>query len=331
MRRRTKSPTRGRKGPSTARIKNRKNKDNKKEDNKNEKTVLVKSDSYVVDKVEDGVMKVMMEFFSEEMLPVFGITTKATGILATEEVQIKLSKGYEDFNLEMEDGSIAHFEFQSTNKGTEGLRRFRVYESSLSYKMKKPVITYVLFSGHIMDPMAELEDGINLYKVIPIIMSKEDADSLLADLRAKIDRGEPLTRSDLVTLPLLPLYGGKSSQQERIRAAFEITAKADNVSRPDVEKIEAAVYAMATKFLTNTELSQLKGEIKMTYLGQLLVEDGRKEGRAEERKNTERERQRAEKAEADARRAEADARKAEADARRSEAELQRLKKQLGLI
>ncbi|MCD7885556.1 MAG: hypothetical protein LUI87_17935 [Lachnospiraceae bacterium] len=85
---------------------------------------------------------------------------------------------------------------------------------------------------------------------------------------------------------------------------------------------------MATKFLTNTELSQLKGEIKMTYLGQLLVEDGRKEGRAEERKNTERERQRAEKAEADARRAEVDARKAKVDARK--AELQKLKKQLGL-
>ncbi|MCD7955828.1 MAG: hypothetical protein LUG93_08810 [Lachnospiraceae bacterium] len=109
--------------------------------------------------------------------------------------------------------------------------------------MKKPVVTYVLFSGHIMHPMADLADGINLYKVIPIILSKENADSLLADLRAKISSGEPLTRSDLVVLPLLPLYSGKSSQQERIRAAFEITAKADNVSRPDIEKIEAAVYA----------------------------------------------------------------------------------------
>ncbi|MCD7955827.1 MAG: hypothetical protein LUG93_08805 [Lachnospiraceae bacterium] len=79
---------------------------------------------------------------------------------------------------------------------------------------------------------------------------------------------------------------------------------------------------MATKFLTNAELLQIK-EIKMTYFGQLLVEDGRAEGCAEERKNTERERQRAEIAEANAR-------KAGTEARKAEAELQKLKKQLGL-
>ncbi|MCC8100752.1 MAG: hypothetical protein LIP11_00310 [Clostridiales bacterium] len=175
--------------------------------------------------------------------------------------------------------------------------------------------------------MSKLIDGINLYTVVPIIMSERNADSLLTDLWSKINRSEPLTRGDLAALPLLPLYGGESSQQERIRAAFRIIAKADHVSRPDVEKIEAAIYALSTKFLTNTELSQMKGEIKMTYLGQLLVEDGR----AEERKNTERERLRAEKAEADARKAEADARKAQADARKAQAELQKLKKQLGLV
>ncbi|MCD7955323.1 MAG: hypothetical protein LUG93_06150, partial [Lachnospiraceae bacterium] len=64
---------------------------------------------------------------------------------------------------------------------------------------------------------------------------KRNADSLLTNLRAKINRGEPLTRSDLAELPLLPLYGGESSQQERIHAAFKIIAEADQVSRPDVE------------------------------------------------------------------------------------------------
>ncbi|MCC8050067.1 MAG: hypothetical protein LIP10_05310 [Clostridiales bacterium] len=76
-------------------------------------TIPAKSKSEAVSQAEDGVMKLMMEFFSEEMLPLFGITMKATGVLSTEEVRIKLSKGYEDFNLEMENGSVSHFEFQS--------------------------------------------------------------------------------------------------------------------------------------------------------------------------------------------------------------------------
>ncbi|MCD8023527.1 MAG: hypothetical protein LUF30_11350, partial [Lachnospiraceae bacterium] len=100
-----------------------------------------------VNQVEDAVMKVMMEFFSEEMLPIFGITEKATAFMPTEEVHLELRKGYQDFNLEMEDGSIAHFGFQSTNGGTKDLRRFRAYEGDLSYMLQKPVTTYVLFSG----------------------------------------------------------------------------------------------------------------------------------------------------------------------------------------
>ena len=132
-------------------------------------------------------------------------------------------------------------------------------------------------------------------------MSQRDADALLAELQAKVNNGDPLMREDLVQLPLLPVFGGKSSQVERIQNAFEITTKADQVPKEDVQKIEAAIYAMATKFLSHKELEQIKGGIKMTYLGQLLMEEGRKEGRKEEQENTERERLRADKAEAELR------------------------------
>jgi len=273
-----------------------------------------------VSQTEDAVMKLMMEFFSEEMLPVFGITQKATAFTLTEEIHLELKKGYLDFNLVMEDGSVSHFEFQSTNGGTKDLRRFRTYESNLSYILQKPVTTYVLFSGKIKRPMTKLKEGINTYRIHPVIMSQQNADLLLEEMRSKITRSEALTREDLVRLPLLPIFGGKSSQLERIQTAFELTTKADQVAKEDVEKIEAAIYAMATKFLNHNELEQIKGGLKMTYLGQLLFEDGRKEGREEGRKeeqeNTERERQRAE--------------KAEMEARKAQEELLELKKQLGL-
>ncbi|MCD8012410.1 MAG: hypothetical protein LUG99_04435 [Lachnospiraceae bacterium] len=266
---------------------------------------------------EDGVMKVMMGFFTEEMMPHFGISQKVTAYTLTEEVQLVLRKGYQDFNFLIEDKSIIHFEFQSKNGGTNDLRRFRSYEADLSYHLKTPVTTYVLFSGKIKRPMTELTEGINTYKIHPIIMSKRNADELLARLKNKIHNGEPITRDDLVMLPLLPVFVGESSQAERIQSAFEITTRADQVPREDVEKIEAAIYAMVTKFLNHSELELIKGGIKMTYLGKLLVEDGRAEGRAEERKNTERERIRAE--------------KAEANTRKAEAELLELKKRFGLV
>lgn len=70
----------------------------------------------------------------------------------------------------MEDGSWKHFEFQSKNEGLAGLKRFRTYEALTSYQHKVPITTYVLFSGNIKNPITSFSEGINTYKVAPIIM-----------------------------------------------------------------------------------------------------------------------------------------------------------------
>ena len=70
----------------------------------------------------------------------------------------------------MEDGSWKHFEFQSKNEGLAGLKRFRTYEALTSYQHKVPITTYVLFSGNIKNPMTSFSEGINTYKIAPIIM-----------------------------------------------------------------------------------------------------------------------------------------------------------------
>ena len=38
------------------------------------------------------------------------------------------------------------------------------------------------------------------------------------------------------------------------------------------------LYTLADKFLTGTELDEIKEAIRMTRLGEMLMEDGRKEG-----------------------------------------------------
>lgn len=43
------------------------------------------------------------------------------------------------------------------------------------------------------------------------------------------------------------------------------------------------LYALADKFLKGSELEEIKGVLRLTRLGQMLVEEGRAEGRAEER------------------------------------------------
>lgn len=85
---------------------------------------------------EDAALKVVTQFFADELLPVWGIEGKVVSIAPTELVYLELKKMYQDFNLVMEDKSWKHFEFQSTNEGVTGLKRFRAYEAVTSYQHK---------------------------------------------------------------------------------------------------------------------------------------------------------------------------------------------------
>ena len=78
---------------------------------------------------EDTVLKATAQFFQEEIMPVLNIEGTVVSVLPTEGIHLELRKGFEDFNYLMSDDTIKHFEFQSTNEGKAGLKRFRMYES----------------------------------------------------------------------------------------------------------------------------------------------------------------------------------------------------------
>lgn len=197
---------------------------------------------------EAAALKVMMQFFADEILPFLGISGKVVSIAPTESIYLELKKQYEDFNLITEDGTWKHFEFQSTNGGVEDLKRFRSYESVASYTYGVEITTYVLFSGKIRHPVTEFSEGINTYRIIPVIMTNIDADQLLQTLKDKADQGNPITKE-----------------------ASEITPQ-------EKQKIEAVIYTMADKFLDSVTLEEVEAAVKMTRLGQMLVNDGFHDG-----------------------------------------------------
>lgn len=230
---------------------------------------------------EDAALKVAMQAFAEELLPYLGIQGKVIGIAPTEIVHLELKKLFQDFNLIMEDGTWKHFEFQSKNEGLDGLKRFRAYESLMSYQYKVSITTYVLFSGNISNPMTEFTEGNNTYRITPIIMRHRNADEVINGLRQKLESAEPVAKKDLIPLMLCNLMSGESSQKERVKAAFEITQKMDSVGEEEIRKIEAVLYAMADKFLEKEEMEEILEDISMTKLGQMLVNKGFSQGISE--------------------------------------------------
>lgn len=133
--------------------------------------------------------------------------------------------------------------------------------------------------------MTEYSEGVNTYRIVPIIMQDKNADKVIEELRRKIASGENITKADLLPLVLSPLMSGNLTQKERVLAVYDITRKAIGIDAEIIRKVEAVVYIMADKFLDSAEMEQLKEEIKMTRLGQMLYDDGRTVGKKEERTN----------------------------------------------
>lgn len=247
----------------------------------NEKPKEVREVAFKASQHEDAALKTAMHFFAEELLPFWGIEGKVVGFAPTEQVHLEIQKLYQDTNLIMEDGSWKHFEFQSKNEGLAGLKRFRQYEATASRQYGVSVITYVLFSGKIQNPMTEFTEGINTYRIIPIIMKKENADSFLKELLEKKNAEKPITREELVRLTLCPLMGGEIGIKQRLQIAYEIARGETAVTKEEIQKIEAVIYAMADKFLEGLDMEEFVEGMKMTRLGEMLVKEGKQEGMKE--------------------------------------------------
>ena len=252
----------------------------------NKQKVAITESSSGIAQHEDAVLKASMQFFADEILPYFNIEGKVVSFGPTEIVQLELHKQFQDFTFIMENRIWKHFEFQSTNEGLEGLKRFRNYEASVSYQHKVTVETYVVFSGNIKNPMTEFTEGFNTYRVHPIILRGHNADILLAKLKEKQASGETITKEDLISLVLSPLMAGNSSIKDRIRTAYVILRNSTEINKINGAKAEAMLYAFADKFLDAIDLEKLKEEISMTRLGQMIWEDGVKEGREKGREST---------------------------------------------
>lgn len=136
----------------------------------------------------------------------------------------------------------------------------------------------MLFSGNIKNPVTKLTEGVNTYRVIPIIMKNKNADRIIRNLQKKQKQGKKITKKDLAPLMLCPLMGGQMPQKERIQTAFELTRSSTEIGEGDIRNMESVLYAMAEKFLEPLELKEIKGVIGMTTLSRMFYDDGVRDG-----------------------------------------------------
>ncbi len=230
--------------------------------------------------LEDLTMKTAAQFFGEELLQYVGVSEKIKRVAPTEIIHLEARKMYQDFLYEMDSGLWYHFEFESDSITKDDLRRFREYEASTSRAYEVEIVTCVLCSAKTKILQSELKEGINVYRVRVIRLKDESADEVFENIQ-KMNL-ENVERKDVMPVLLSPLLSGKMEQKERIIQGLEIVKNLHTkFNLEEIRKMEAILYAFATKFLNHEDLENVKEVIRMTELGRMLWNDGREEGREE--------------------------------------------------
>ena len=226
-------------------------------------------------KHEDAVMKMGFDYFRDTILKTLGIDYQYEEIGPTELVELTIHSLYMDFTFLTTGGFYIHTEFQTTDKKEADLRRFHAYDAMYSNKTGKQVITYVIYSGGINNVKSELDCGLYTYRVQPIYLKDKNADEVFQKLKQKQDNGEAFTEDDYAALSLTPLMSGKMSRKDMFKEAI-------NLAKPNIElsaeKATAMLYTLADKFLDKTELDEIKEVMRMTRLGQMLMDEGMEKG-----------------------------------------------------
>lgn len=220
---------------------------------------------------EDLAQKTAVQYFGEEVTKWLGIEEKVLSVAPTEKVTMEVRHLYEDFNFIMQSGTWYHFEFESDRLTKKDLRRFREYEATTSAAYGVEVITCVVSSWKKQRKFTQMKTGINKYRIRLILLKDFSADEVMNSIR---ENGE-IRKQDLIPVALCPLLGGEMPMKERIMEGFRILKrKYAQITEPDARRLQAIPYVLAQKFLRENEMKEVKEAVNMTYLGQLIFDDG---------------------------------------------------------
>ncbi|MDR1687622.1 MAG: DUF4423 domain-containing protein [Clostridiales bacterium] len=222
-------------------------------------------------KTEDIIMKSLMELFRGDAIKFSGIDKNIISVERTEFTQVKASQKTNDWMLKAEDGSYIHVEFQSTYN-LKDLYRFMLSDAMLLYQEGKPIKTIVVYSSDIEETITAIDAGALQYGVEAFYMAKLNGDKAYAEIKAKIDAGENLTKQDLMSIVLLPMMKSEHDKVKRLERSITLSKeiKAETIQI----MIQSMLELLAEKFVEDKkELRKLKGMIRMGVIYDLIRED----------------------------------------------------------
>jgi len=212
-----------------------------------------------------------MELFKGDAVKFFGINKRIIAPARTEFSHIPIQRKTGDWLWETDDDSYLHFEFQS-DYDKQDMSRFMITDAMIFFKTGKPIKTIVVYSADIKETITTLDAGAIQYNVDAFYMSSLDGDKTYADIKTKVDAGEPLTKQDLMSIVFLPMMKNSVDKATRFEHAInlskEISAESERV------QIQEMLKVLAEKFITDVNiLRKLKELVDMGVINEMIATD----------------------------------------------------------
>lgn len=193
---------------------------------------------------------------------------------------VEVRQGMADILFELEDGRLLHLEFQSTKEPS--LHRFAGYDLAIHSKYRRKIRTVVLYTGDVSKAPEELDAGTLRYQVENVYMNQLDGDEALDTLKWHLET-KNWTETDRVRLAFAFHMGfRKRTRDEAFSEIVELVQRLPD--REEQNYVAALILGFSGRILSDEQMETLKEALGMADLLKAIKEEGKKEGRQEEKR-----------------------------------------------
>lgn len=233
--------------------------------------------------------------FKDEFIPFTGIKLpKVKDIIETNVPMIEVKDRGMDLNFLLEDGTIAHIEFESDALKEADLIRFAHYDLQLYNQRQVKIRRIIIFSSGVADTTIKQLDIGSVKQQHDCIFLEHDfnGDEIFGKIKERIVVGDLLTNLEKLQILLLPMM--KTNQATASKRAYELTKTLEQYHNKDLAHyLIGAMVAVNYSQIKDPEKAKILEVLEMAKPFEELykkfemkgrqegIQEGRREGQLE--------------------------------------------------
>ncbi|MFE8696107.1 hypothetical protein ACFYKT_07050 [Cytobacillus sp. FJAT-53684] len=184
---------------------------------------------------KDIGLRSLAVMFKDEFIPFTGLNLpKVKDVIETNVPIIEVKDRGMDLNFLLEDGTIAHIEFESDTLKENDLTRFAHYDLQLYEQRKQKIRRIIIFSSGVSHTTLKQLDIGSVKQQHDCIFLEHDfnGDETFSKIKGKIIQGQTFTNREKLEILLLPMM--KTTQSNSSKRAYELTKTLEKYPQKEI-------------------------------------------------------------------------------------------------